>query len=72
MARAKARGWAKSVGVGVVASVCMYIYNRLLRTYMYIISVYMYIYTTRGENFLILNRTRNAWEKSGGRKRWFT
>ena len=72
MARQQARGWAKSVGVGVVASVCMYIYNRLLCISMYIISVYMYIFTARGENFLTLNRTRNAWEKSGGRMWWFT
>lgn len=57
MTRAKARGLAKGMGVVVVMGVCMYVYNRLLCICMDIISVYMYIYTTRGENFLTLNHT---------------
>ena len=32
----------------------IYIYNKY---------IYVYIYTARGENFLTLNRTRNAWGK---------
>lgn len=75
MARQQARGWARRAWVlGVDMSVSIYIlYNRLLCISMYIISVYMYIYILpRGENFLTLNRTRNAWEKSGERMWRFT
>lgn len=50
----EARGQAKGVGVGVVMGVGIYVYvyyNGLLCAYMYIISVYMYIYTARGKIF---------------------